>query len=278
MPCTPCLRQDAAAPGRRTGRSTFRPAFTAAVLAVCGMFLALAAPAAQKSAEKQKGPSAGPYEKRTVEGWTVHVGEPLLEDHPELADQAIRILSNQLFDIRRTLPDRAVERLQEVPIWLQYRCGDIACASYHPSPRWLEQHGYNPDKAGAVDIGHAEHFAGWTTQQHSMVLHELAHAYHHQVLGYDHEGIKEAYQRAKDAGLYDSVLQWRGQRQQHYALQNGQEFFAEMTEAYFGVNDFYPFVRAELQDYDPETAALVRQLWSSDSAGSDGGGSSGSEK
>ena len=29
------------------------------------------------------------------------------------------------------------------------------------------------------------------------------------------------------------------------------EFFAEMTEAYFGSNDFYPFVTSELKQAKP---------------------------
>ena len=228
------------------------------------LFMAASGPAVGASGEQSGSSPDRAYEERTVEGWTVHVGRPLLEDHSELADRALRILSNQLFDVRRTLPDGVVQRLMEVPIWLQYRCRDIACATYHPSRRWLQSHGYNPDKAGSVDIGHAGHFVAWTTQQHSMLLHELAHAYHHQVLGYDNDRIKSAYRRAKDAGLYDEVLQWRGHRQRHYALENAKEFFAEMTEAYYGVNDFYPFVRAELAQHDPDTAALMRELWTPD--------------
>jgi hypothetical protein len=34
-----------------------------------------------------------------------------------------------------------------------------------------------------------------------------------------------------------------------------------MTEAYFGVNDFFPFTRAELSESEPEIAALLREIW-----------------
>ncbi len=34
---------------------------------------------------------------------------------------------------------------------------------------------------------------------------------------------------------------------EHYGLTNAKEFFAEMTETYFGSNDFYPFVAGELK-------------------------------
>ena len=38
----------------------------------------------------------------------------------------------------------------------------------------------------------------------------------------------------------------------------------EGTEALFGTNDFYPFVRSELKTHDPETHALLRKLWGVD--------------
>ena len=49
----------------------------------------------------------------------------------------------------------------------------------------------------------------------------------------------------------------------HYALTNHKEFFAEMTEAYFGVNDFFPFNRAELKEAEPEIHALLSAVWES---------------
>jgi hypothetical protein len=39
------------------------------------------------------------------------------------------------------------------------------------------------------------------------------------------------------------------------------EYFAEATEAYFGVNDFYPFVRAELHEHDPGMYQLLEKIW-----------------
>ena len=39
------------------------------------------------------------------------------------------------------------------------------------------------------------------------------------------------------------------------------EYFAEATEANFGANDFYPFVRAELREHDPEAYALTESIW-----------------
>jgi hypothetical protein len=48
---------------------------------------------------------------------------------------------------------------------------------------------------------------------------------------------------------------------EHYALTNPMEFLAEMTEAYFGSNDFYPFVAGELKQAEPEVFALMEGIW-----------------
>jgi hypothetical protein len=57
------------------------------------------------------------------------------------------------------------------------------------------------------------------------------------------------------------VLHINGRHIAHYALTNEKEYFAECSEAYFGTNDFYPFVRAELVEVDPGMAKLLEKVW-----------------
>ena len=54
---------------------------------------------------------------------------------------------------------------------------------------------------------------------------------------------------------------FNGKRVRHYGLTDHKEFFAEMTEAYFGMNDFFPFNRAELMTAEPELYELLRTIW-----------------
>ena len=96
-----------------------------------------------------------------------------------------------------------------------------------------------------------------------MILHELAHAYHDQVLGFDEPRIKEAYEKYKKSGHGERALLYSGKRVKHYALTNQMEFFAEMTESYFGHNDFFPFNRAELKREEPEVFDLLTRIWES---------------
>jgi hypothetical protein len=94
-----------------------------------------------------------------------------------------------------------------------------------------------------------------------VILHELAHAYHDQVLGFDEPRVRDAYDAYKKSGRGDKALLFNGSRVKHYALTDHKEFFAEMTESYFGVNDFFPFNRAELKESEPEIFRLMADIW-----------------
>ena len=95
----------------------------------------------------------------------------------------------------------------------------------------------------------------------AVVLHELAHAYHDQILSFDQPEILAAYQKAKAAGIYENVLLYTGKKVKHYGLTNHKEYFAEGTEAFFYRNDFYPFVRAELKEHDPILHDVLARVW-----------------
>jgi hypothetical protein len=204
-------------------------------------------------------PATANYDTESIEGWTVHVARGLRDEARGPA--ALELLRVKLFDITRAVPAAPLARLREVPIWLSIADDVAPCACYHPSADWLKEHGHDPAKAKGVEICNLENFLGWTHEQPSMVLHELTHAYHDRVLGYGEARVAAAFERAKSSGLYDSVLRYTGAKERHYALTNSQEFLAEMTESWFGTNDFWPFVRAELETADPETAKLLRDIW-----------------
>lgn len=82
-------------------------------------------------------------------------------------------------------------------------------------------------------------------------MHELAHAYFDGALNRQAPDLEAAYATAMQQGLYADVLRNSGRRQEADATRNVSEYFAELTEAYFGENDFQPFTRTELQDFDP---------------------------
>ena len=202
------------------------------------------------------------YESTQLEGWKLFVNHRLINDEPEVHKQAMKLLEVKLYEINRVVSAQPLSELHKVPIWVELDDDHLfPCTCYHVSSRWLARNGFNPEKEGAVEICNAKQFLNWTHGQPWLVLHELAHAYHHRVLGREDPRIHTAYRRALASKKYVSVLRYHGIRERHYGLKSAREYFAESTESYFGVNDFYPFTRAELKQYDPNMYRLLRVIW-----------------
>lgn len=201
------------------------------------------------------------YESDKVLGWELHVHEDLFANK-ELYGKVRGEVYHQLFRITRLISEDKVALLKKVPIWLELENPYSSGCQYHPEKDWLLKNGYLGEKAKCVDIGNANNFLRVTrTSQPYVMLHELAHAYHDQILSFDHEGVIKAFEEAAASGKYEEVMHINGRTVRHYALSNHKEYFAEITEAYFGTNDFYPYVRSELKEHDPEGYALLEAIW-----------------
>jgi len=220
-------------------------------------------PATQKAAEKIVYEPTDLYDVRRIEGWTALVNKRFLAKQPDLANETLTLLRRRLRQIARRLPSESVQKLRSIRIWVEEKEPHHPCMTYHPNPDWLREHGMNPDKARCVEVANARKFLEWSQDQPWMVLHELSHGYHHQFLegGFANVEVKSAFQRAMKAKRYDTVSRNNGKKEKAYAATDPMEYFAEASEAYFGTNDFYPFVRKELEQHDPEMFLLLKKLW-----------------
>jgi hypothetical protein len=205
---------------------------------------------------------ASDYTQIEIEGWTVKVHREAIERSTAWT-MARRELETQLYRIVRVVPDAPLAKLREVEIWVHQTSPWTKCMAYHPGAQWLREHDMNPEMEKDVEIGNVAAFVDWTYEQPWMVLHELAHAYHDRFLkdGFANSDVLAAFDKAKKGRRYERVLRWNARSERHYALTNQMEYFAEATEAYFGTNDFFPFVRPELQTFDPDGYALMERVW-----------------
>ena len=198
-----------------------------------------------------------------VRGWPVFIDSEWGASQPEVAAAVLAHLDNQLYRVERAVGPEQLEFLRGVNIWVEG--GDphglLGGMCYHPDGGWLESHGYDPRRAQGVEISDPENFLVVTRTQPWVVMHELAHAYHHQVLGFDNPEVVALYESAVSSGDYEETFRLRGRPDRHYALTNPMEYFAEGTEAYLGTNDYYPFVRGELARHDPSLAEYLAGIW-----------------
>ena len=66
--------------------------------------------------------------------------------------------------------------------------------------------------AKCVELTNVRIFAAECRRMPCFVLHEMAHAYHDQVLRFEDSDIIAAYQRARDRKSYDAVERFNGER------------------------------------------------------------------
>ncbi len=199
-----------------------------------------------------------------IEGWTVDVDPQLLEgEHAELGERALRMLAGHLQRIAVLVPEDRLGQLRQIGIWIEYRHPELGSMQYHPDRSWLVEHGHDPRLTKKVHITRAAQLVSrdQMLKHPAVILHELAHGYHDQFLGFDEPRLLAGYRKAKASGTYDKVLLYDGQRVRHYAMTDQKEYFAEGTEAFFYRNDFYPFVRAELKEHDSELHDLLVDIW-----------------
>jgi len=211
------------------------------------------------------------YRADSLDGWRVYVDKRLV-GRKKLIDDLYRELRKSLKHIKKAVPAGPVAKLQAVPIWVSdekaypFRPGEKGVIPFHRSRQWLREHGLNPHMAPGVHVINP----AAVLYEHKMfewgpmtILHELAHSYHNLHLRLSNREVLRAYRKAMSRGLYLKVPDRSdpAKKVKAYAATNHEEYFAELTEAYFGRNDWYPKNRAELKRYDPAGYRMIERVW-----------------
>ena len=153
-----------------------------------------------------------------VEGWPVEWNPVFrIDQNKKLFLDVKKALANHLQRIKYILDLEKVKILQTLPIRvdLDHKLGNM---QYHPNKGWLINNGHDPTLEKRVHVPRARQLLSrdqWAKHPY-VILHELAHAYHDQILNFNHKEIIDAYERAEKQGLYKQVLLFRGGKTSHY--------------------------------------------------------------
>ncbi|MHC4745216.1 MAG: HzsA-related protein, partial [Planctomycetota bacterium] len=195
------------------------------------------------------------YTVKMIEGWKVYVNNGLLEggEHAETGAAAIEKLAGNMARVKQWIPDEPLKKLLKVVIWLEVDStrgphGRTAVYQYHPGLTWLMDMDFHPGKHKCVEYGRASSLAKAGRRSVTTLLHELAHAYHDQILGFDEPDIMAAYKRAVEGTAYPP---------KDWVKADHKEFFAGVTTRYFGRKD----EREALVQRDPILARELQEIW-----------------
>lgn len=188
--------------------------------------------------------------------------------------EAVKYMKEDLDHIVSIIPEDALTVMRKNPIWMERNNKHNSSAAwYHTWEGYPESIGDIKEKGKCVEITNYDYYISWTDiNQPLMVLHELCHLYHDQGLGGENnQVIKQAYQNAKEKELYKTGWyrantnytqpnQWT-KVTDVYCMVTVWEYFAELCEAYWGENDYYPFNKEQLKEHDPVGFAMMESIW-----------------
>ena len=195
------------------------------------------------------------YTVKNIEGWKVHVHNDLLPGgkHAETGAAALQRLKGDMIQVRRWMPDEPLKKLLKVGVWLEVDStngpyGRTPTFHYHPEKDWLEKMDFHPGKHKCVEYSRAEALVNKKKRSSKTLLHELAHAYHDQILTFDDPDVLAAYKRCVEGTAYP---------ERDWVKSDHKEFFAGVTTRYFGTEE----EREALVERDPVLAKELHEIW-----------------
>ncbi|MCZ2343933.1 MAG: hypothetical protein LC104_19360 [Bacteroidales bacterium] len=243
-----------------------RPFFLAGFLTI---LIGAMAPAFAQSPKRGKGPIAPNvpgYKAHTIEGFTLLIHDDVLQaDTAQFERKPLDVLELELKMITKLMNPKSVNILRRLLIWVKWkeeediasgRPGTPVAVYYGGHQLSMLRDGKHPLKGKTITILRMD----LLTREHQpktdagrcVLLHEMAHAVHDQLLGRTNPIIVNTFRQAMERKLYDKSL---------YVSTNEAEFFAELTCAYFDQLHYFPRNRRELKEHDPQTFKLMESVW-----------------
>lgn len=188
------------------------------------------------------------------------IEQKLVANNDKRVFPMLRILSSKLQEVKKLIPEKHLSQLQRVPIWISANGGGLA--EFYFFQDRVYRFDLNPEKIGGIEFQNINLFLENIGEIPMLVIHELAHAYHK--LNYERldKGIMRAYKNAQWEKLYKDLRLGRSlHRETMYASTTPFEYFAELSESYFGYNNSFPHTSDELKKHDPEGFKMVEEAW-----------------
>lgn len=199
-----------------------------------------------------------------LNGWKLYVHPSIFERPKQWAD-FVALMSEKLNQVRRLLPqDSYIQTMQSTIFWVESFNEVLPDSSfvYHLSEDWLKAYGQNPDKSGHIEIANIDKALERFGKDKNTVIHEVIHAFHHKIIPKElADAVNSIYLQVLAEGRYQSVPYREGGYRRAIASFNKWAYFAELTEAYLGENDYYPFSRGDIASYDPAIYPILAQIY-----------------
>jgi hypothetical protein len=214
------------------------------------------------------------YYKRTAHKFTMYVSVEAHEQSDKLDGQPLGCLESELQTIAERLPEATVKQLARIPIWVEWDHiipgSPNVLAVYHSTEgEALLFEGVDPRKNRCATVTTLKRVYLLKSRGQlptTVLLHEMAHAVHDQILGFDNAVVMNAYEQALTRKLYAKVQHSNGLTGRGYAMTNSAEYFAELSTCYLDRIPYFPTDAEGLREYDSPGYELMTKVWGTEKA------------
>ena len=204
--------------------------------------------------------SVSGYDTEKIAGFTLFLHPEIKKHEKEFKTSPMEVLKLELKMLGQILNKKALTKVQTLPFWVEWdeapegaNTGGGTVIAYYLSTdlRMTRIKGENPLRAKTITLCNLKtltklHQPGIDTGK-CVLLHEVAHAVHDQLIGFENPEIKLAFTQAMNRKLYQPGL---------YMTSSSKEFFAELTCAYLDRLDHFPRNRGDLKKHDNQPSTL----------------------
>ena len=196
----------------------------------------------------------------------IYVNNDLTSHHESLATATLDEIRGELFHILRTVHEPVLSAFEKIPIWVEFEDTNnvgsgINC--FHRSENWLNAHNMTTHKVQSIEIGYAQIYLNERRTAPSSLLDLMAFGmFDRELRGYEFAKLQTLYASMVKSDKYQRVLSLDGKLTKSAARTSAEVYFIHSMLSYLGTGKAYPFVQAELRDYDPPMYEFLRSVWS----------------
>ena len=203
------------------------------------------------------------YEYIRSDNINIYFSRKIQNQGMEVYGELLDSFDQQLRDSMARIP-KDKRDLIPLAIWIEWETSPKFRGKVETAPgraKYISRLHERPDlltnaKKGSIEIwGRWFFVAPFSRNPSFVILHEFAHAYHDQILGFDNKTIIDTYKVAMERGLYAHVKSISNSS-------NGWiEYLADLSVVYLAKWGWYPYSRNDLEKYDPLGFSLMKKIW-----------------
>ncbi len=199
------------------------------------------------------------YEKMDVPRWNVYASKEFNES--DIRTAVVKALNENLNQVSSNTSNASLSVLRMIPICIELNLKEkyLYPIDYHPSAKWLKEHGLNPQWARCLVIANAYEFLALNDSKSGCLLSSLADGYNDRKFQYNLQGMKSVGEKLKKNQKMIAFL--NGDIVTYSDSIDHRRLFNNLSVIYLAPKGGNSFTRDDLKAFDEDAYLYMKKVW-----------------